>query len=153
VFIIYDIALLPVFYPVQDREDLEFSVGSGTDSSIQPRIYDHFLAYKTWESINVFLLVVDSSMYIDISPQKADSSSSSIDDGILFGMNAAAQLIALSMRNIQFIPEAGILLETISGLSGSADISRGNDLVITDNYGAYRSAEAGASLGNFFGDS
>jgi len=143
--VVNNIALLPFLYPISDLEDLHISVLCRADNPIEAGIDDHFFTDKAREGVYGLLGFVDTPKNIHISTEEADSSASGVDDGILFGVDASAELIAVTVGDVQFITEARAVFEAVFGFSRSPNISCGYDLVVPDDDGPDGAAEAGAS--------
>lgn len=149
-FVIENIPFLPVSYPVAHQEDIHSSIFGGADDAIEAGVDDHLFTDKTGESVDGFIFSIDTAVDIYIASEEANSCSSSVDNGVLFGMDATAELIALAMGDFEFISKAKTVFETILSFSRSSRVSCGNDLVASDNDSANRETEAGAPSSHFF---
>jgi hypothetical protein len=105
-FVINNIFDLPVFDPILDPEYIHSAFLYGTDNPIQAAVDDHFFTNKTGKGIYGFSCCKVASEYVHVSTEKADSGSGSIDDSVLFGMHASAQLISLTVRDVKFVSQA-----------------------------------------------
>jgi hypothetical protein len=146
VFVVNDIALLPIFDPICNTEDLHLAVCGRTDDPVDPRVDDHLFTDKTRERIDGRFLSVDLAIDIHVPAEKAHACTGSVDDGILFGVYTPTQLIPLAVGNVQFVSQAGSVLEAILCFSRGSYVSRGNDLIVPDDDRPDRTAEAGTSL-------
>jgi hypothetical protein len=151
--IIDNIPFLPFFGPFADRENLHFVFGCGADHSPEAGVDNHFLTYKTGVSIYGFLFLVIATIDIYIASQKTDSSSSGINDGILLSMDTSAKFVAMSVRDVELIPETGAVFKTALGFSRRSNVACRDDLVIADDDRSDRASETGASPGDFLGNS
>ena len=88
--VIQNVGFLPVLNPIADAENFHLSVCGRADDTIKASIDDHFLADKTGEGVYRLVFSRNAAMDIHVTTQKADSGPGSIDDGILFGMDAPA---------------------------------------------------------------
>ena len=150
--VIENIPFLPISYPVADQEDIHSSIFGRTDDTIETGIDDHLFTDKTGESVDGFIFSIDTAIDIHVASEKAYSCSSSVNDGVLFGMDTTAELVALAMWYFKFVSKAKAVFKTILGFSGSPRVSCGNDLVASDDDGADQATEAGAPSGHFFGN-
>ena len=150
--VVEDISLLPLLDPIADLENLHLFVCRRADDAVEARIDDHLLADVTGDGVDRLVFVWNASIDVHVSAQKTDPRSGSVDDGVLFRMDTATQLVSLPVRNFELIPQAEAVFEAVPGFSGSSCVSRGNDLIISDDDGADGTAETGAPLGNFLGN-
>jgi hypothetical protein len=152
-FVVNDVVFFPVVDPIVGAEYQYIAVFSRAEDAFQSGIDDHFFADETWDGIDSPVFFYCLPIYIDISAKKTDSRSCGVDDGILFGMNAPAEFITMSVRYVEFVTETGTVLKTGFGFPWGADISCGYNLIIADDDGPDRAAEARASFGDFLGNS
>jgi len=150
--IIENISFLPILNPVIHSENFHFSIRSGADDAIKACIDNHLFADKTRKGVNRLFFSGDAAKDVYVASQDVHTCSGSVDNGVLFGMNAATQLVALAVRDIEFISQAKTMFKAIFGFSRSSNVSCGYDLVITDNDSAYRSAKTGAPVGYLIGN-
>ena len=122
------------------------TVFSGADYTVNTGIDNHFLADITGESVYPFVFSSNTAVDVHIASQEADAGTGSIDDGVLFGMDAPAELVALAVWYFQLISQAEAMFEAVFGFPWRSHVSCGDYLVITDDDGSYGSTEAGASL-------
>jgi len=152
-FVVNDVVFFPIVDPIVGAECQYIAVFSRTDDAFQSGVNDHFFADETWDGIDSPVLLDRLSIDIDIPAKKTDSRSCGIDNGILFGMNAPAEFITVSVWYVEFVTETGAVLKTGFGFPWGADISCGYDLIIADDDGTDGAAEARASFCHFLGDS
>jgi hypothetical protein len=152
-FVVNDVVFFPVVDPIVGAEYQYIAVFSRAEDACQSGIDDHFFADETWDGIDSPALFDCLSGNIDITAKKTDSRSCGVDDCILFGMNASAEFISVSVGYVEFVTETGAVLKTGFGFPWSADITCGNNLIIADDDGTDRAAEACASFGHFLGNS
>lgn len=69
-----------------------------------------------------------------------------LDDGILFGMHAAAKLVFFPGGHLELLAQAAGLF-AVQGVFWAAIVSGGNQLIVFYQSGAYFAAQAGAALG------
>jgi hypothetical protein len=150
--VIDDVAFLPVLYPVLNAKDFRLSVSGRADDSVKAGIDQHFLADKAGEGVYRPRLSRDAAVDIHVASQDADSSPGGVDDGILFGMDAAAQLIALAVGNVELVPEAEAVFKAVLGFPRRPNVTGGDNLVILDDDRSYGAPKAGAAPCNFFGN-
>ena len=131
--VVYDISFFPFFDPVAHAENFHLRVRCGADDTIQTSVDDHFLTDEAGESINWLEFVNSTSVDVHVSTQEADSSTGCVNDRVLFSVDAPTEFIALAVRDVQFVPEAGTMLEAVLGFPRGSHISCGNDLVIADD--------------------
>ena len=74
------------------------------------------------------------------------------DNGILLGMDTAAQLIALATGNTQLLTTADTQVTAVGTSAGRTVIAGRNDLIILNDDGADVVAQAGGTLQNGLGD-
>ena len=140
--VIDDIGFLPVFDPVLDPEDLILVICRGTNDAVDAGVDDHFFADKTGEGVDRLFFSIIAAVEVHVSPQQADTSPGGVDDGVLLGVDTPAELIALTVGDVELIAEANSVLIAVLGLPGRPPIACGDDLVVADNKGADRAAEA-----------
>ena len=150
--IIDDVAFLPVLHPVFNAKDFHLSVCGRTDDALESGIDDHLLADEAGESVYRLRISRDAAVDVHRASEEADSGPGGVDDGVLLGMDAAAELIALAVGNVELIPEAEAVFKAVLGFPRRAHIAGGDDLVVFDDDCSYGAAKAGAAPRNFFGD-
>ncbi len=151
--VVEDIAFLPILDPVADLEGFHLSVGSGTDDADEAGVDQHLFTDKTGEGVYRLELSRSAAVNVHVASEEADSGPGSVDDRILFGVDASAEFIALAVGNIQLVPEAEAVFEAVFRFPWRSDVSGGDDLVVADDNRADRAAKTGASSGDFCGNS
>lgn len=104
--VVDDVFFLPVFDPLKDAENHYFVLCSGTDHSIQAAVDDHFFTDETGDGVDGFRLTRGTAENVHVSAQEADSGPGGVDDGVLFSMHTAAELVSVSVRYVELIAEA-----------------------------------------------
>jgi hypothetical protein len=150
--VIDNIPFLPVPCPFAHQEDVDPTIFLGADDAIKAAVDDHFLTYKTGEGVDRFVFPVDAAEDIHIASQEANPRPGSVDNGVLFGVDAAAELVALAVGDFEFVSKTKSMFEAVLGFSWGSHVSRGDDLVIPDYDGTYRTTKAGAPSGYLFGN-
>ena len=88
---------------------------------------------------------------VDIAPQNGDTVRRGLDDAVLPGVGAAADLMALSRGDMQFVPEAADI-EAVAHAGGRAVVSGGQDALVLDEDAPDPAADAGGALADHIGD-
>ena len=70
---------------------------------------------------------------------------SRLDDGILFGVDAAAKFVVLTAGDMELLPKASHFL-TMGDALWRSIVARGKDLPVLDQNGTYLSAQTGGAL-------
>jgi len=83
---------------------------------------------------------------IQIGIGRAGAVDARLDDGVLFGMHAAAEFVVLSGGNLQLFAQASHL-STVGDALGAAIIAAGEDLIVSYQDGAHLAPQTGAALG------
>ena len=150
--VVHDIVFLPVLDPISDQEDLYLSFLGGANDAIEASIDDHLLADEAGKSVKRFIFSQFAGVQIHVSAEKTDTGARSVDDGVLLRMNTPTQLIAVPMWNVQLIPQAIAMFETVFGFSWSTCVTCADDLVIANDDSPDGPAKTGAVKGDFSGN-
>jgi hypothetical protein len=142
--VVDDIAFFPLVDPIAHFKNGNFFFLSRADHMLEPGIDDHFFADKAGKSIDGTIFSGYAAVEIHISSEQTNACPSRINDGILFGMNTPAQLITLTVGDLQLISKAIAMLEAVLCFSRGPGISCADDLIITDDDGSNDPPEAGA---------
>ena len=104
--VVYDISCLPILDPCGDAEYFHFSLDRRRNNTLDAGINDHFFADKTGNGVDGFPCSEDSAVDIHVAAEKAHAGTGSVDDGVLFGMNASAELVSLAVGDVELVPQA-----------------------------------------------
>ena len=130
---------------------MEIVLGVAKDDGGDTGVDDHALAHHAGADVahDGAVLRVDAGL---IQRRAQHLIAGGGDDGVGFGMDRAAHLVALAAGDLQLFAHTKIQIGAVLTATGGAVVARCDDDVVLDDDGAVFFAQAGASLGDRLGD-
>src|SRR4030066_2368161 len=150
--IIEDVGLGPFLSPPGDPESSLPAPGRRADDPVEAGVDDHLLADETGKGIDRLVLSIDGPVDVHVAPEEAHPCPGGVDDGVLFGVDAAAEFVAFPVGDAEPVAEAKAVLLAALRLARGADAAGRDDLVVPDDDGADGPPEAGGTAGPLLGD-
>src|SRR4030042_1627571 len=108
--IIEDVGLGPFLSPPGDPEGSLPAPGRRADDPGEAGVDDHLLADKTGKGIDRLVLTVNGPVDVHVAPEEAYPCQGGVDDGVLFGVDAAAEFVAFPVGDAEPVAEAKAVL-------------------------------------------
>lgn len=136
-----------VFYPVAYHDGAVLRGGGADDNALDTGVYDLALAHRAAHRI------AQKLVRARVTPDEVDGRSYHVaagggDDGVGFGVDAAAELIALAGGDVQALAGAYAEVCAVAAAARRAVVAGGDNLVRADDYRPVLAPEAGGALQN-----